>query len=155
IEERLRLAFDVDDQRPGYCRLAIAPHQMHPQRLWRGAGGVQGFLEIGGALQGRPQIGRAECESLCRCGASITLAEFLDRGFQFSVRNLGVQGRGPVVALPGLDVVKIDFDWVELTTIKPDRLPPRQKLIDRRRREYRHAPESFEWVDARFVRLGD
>ena len=53
-EERLRLAFDVDDQRPGDCRLAIAAHQMQPQRFGRGAGGVQGFLETGGALQGRP-----------------------------------------------------------------------------------------------------
>src|SRR4029450_10949626 len=122
---------------------------------WRGAGGVQGFLEIGGALQGRPQIGRAECESLCRCGASITLAELLDRGFQFSVRNLGVEGRGPVVALPGLDVVKIDFARGEPSVIKPGGLPAPQKLIDRRRREYRPAPETFEWVDARFIRLGD
>ena len=36
IEERLRLAFDVDNQRPGDCRLAIAAHQMQPQRFGQG-----------------------------------------------------------------------------------------------------------------------
>src|SRR5262245_18201224 len=103
---------------------------MQPQRFWRRAGGVQGLLEIGGALQDRPQIRRAKGKSLCRRGAAITLTELLDRGFQFSARNLGVEGRRPVVALPGLDVVEIDFDRVELRVIKPGRLPARQKLID-------------------------
>src|SRR5262247_3411971 len=128
---------------------------MQSQRFWRRAGGVQGFLEIGGALQDRPQIGRAKGESLCRRGAVLTLAELLDRGFQFSVRNLGVEGRRPVVALLGLDVVNIDFDWVELSVIKPSRLPARQELIDQQRHEYHHAPETFEGVDAQLVRFSD
>src|SRR5262245_53124343 len=79
IEERSRLTFDINDQRPGHCRFAIAAHQMQSQRFRRGAGDVQGFLKTGGAFQDRLQICFAKRESLRRRRAALTLSKFFDR----------------------------------------------------------------------------
>src|SRR5262245_56036334 len=112
---------------------------MQSQRFGRSAGDVQGRLETVGALQRRLKVSLAKGNSFCSGGAALLLSEFLDGGFQFPLCNLRVERRGPVVALPGFDVININFDRFEFSVVKPDRRPAWHDLINRRHREYSRA----------------